>query len=100
VDTLKATDVRAIVVETLVEEERLRNDHIDAAALEAVAIILTSFGIDQEDRKELQADFHYLRRWRRCVEQAQTYAFKAVITVIVTGLVCAVWFGVKATIGK
>ena len=49
---------------------------------------------------EFRADLQHLRRWRRSVEQAQSYTFKAVITVIVTGFVGAVWFGVKATLGK
>jgi ABC-type transporter Mla maintaining outer membrane lipid asymmetry permease subunit MlaE len=49
---------------------------------------------------ELRADFQHLRRWRRSVEQAQSYTFKAVITVIVTGFVGAVWLGIKATLGK
>ncbi|WP_249166742.1 phage terminase large subunit [Bradyrhizobium sp. JYMT SZCCT0428] len=30
----------------------------------------------------------------------QSYTFKAVITVIVTGFVGAVWLGIKATLGK
>ena len=49
---------------------------------------------------ELRADFQHLRRWRKSVEQAQSYIFKAVIIVIVTGFVGAVWLGVKATLGK
>ena len=49
---------------------------------------------------ETRADFQHLRRWRRSVEQAQSYTFKAVITVIVTGFVGAVWLGIKATLGK
>jgi hypothetical protein len=49
---------------------------------------------------ELRADFQHLRRWRRRVEQAQSYTFNAVITVIVTGLVGTVWLGIKATLGK
>ena len=49
---------------------------------------------------ELRADFQHLRRWRKSVEQAQSYTFKAVITVIVTGLVGAVWLGVKVMLGK
>jgi hypothetical protein len=49
---------------------------------------------------ELRADFQHLRRWRRSVEQAQSYTFKAVITVIATGFVGAVWLGIKATLGK
>jgi hypothetical protein len=51
-------------------------------------------------RIELRADFQHLRRWRRSVEQAQSYTFKAVITIIVTGLVGAVWLGVKVMLGK
>jgi hypothetical protein len=51
-------------------------------------------------RIELRADFQHLRRWRKSVEQAQSYTFKAVITIIVTGLVGAVWLGVKVMLGK
>ncbi|QWG14815.1 PBSX family phage terminase large subunit [Bradyrhizobium sediminis] len=49
---------------------------------------------------ELRADFQHLRRWRKSVEQAQSYTFKAMITVIVTGFVGAVWLGIKAMLGK
>ena len=49
---------------------------------------------------ELRADFQHLRRWRKSVEQAQSYTFKAVITIIVSGLVGAVWLGVKVMLGK
>jgi hypothetical protein len=51
-------------------------------------------------RTRLRADFQHLRRWRKSVEQAQSYTFKAVITVIVAGLVGAVWLGVKVMLGK
>jgi PBSX family phage terminase large subunit len=50
--------------------------------------------------QELRADFQHLRRWRKSVEHAQSYTFKAVITIIVTGLVGAVWLGVKVMLGK
>jgi hypothetical protein len=49
---------------------------------------------------ELRADFQHLRRWRKSVEQAQSYTFKAVITIIVTGVVGAVWLGIKVMLGK
>jgi len=93
-------DIRAIVVETLAEQQRLHRGDLDAVVLKTIATILTSFGIKEEDRKELRADFQHLRRWRRSVEQAQSYTFKAVITVIVSGFVGAVWLGIKATLGK
>ena len=97
---MQEADIRAIVVETLVEQQRLDRADIDSVVLKTIAAILTSFGIEEEDRKELRADFQHLRRWRKSVEQAQSYTFKAVITVIATGFVGAVWLGVKATLGK
>lgn len=93
-------DIRAVVAETLSEQNRLQHEEIDAVVLRAIATILTSFGIEDEDRKELRADFQHLRRWRKSVEQAQSYTFKAVITIIVSGVVGAVWLGVKVMLGK
>ena len=93
-------DVRAIVAETLAEQHRLQQDSIDAIVLKTVASVLASFGIEDDDRKELKADLQHLRRWRKSVEQAQSYTFKAVITVLATGLMGAVWLGVKVVLGK
>ena len=93
-------DIRAIVIETLAEQQRIHHEEIDAVVLKTVATILTSFGIEEEDRRELRADFQHLRRWRRSVEQAQSYTFKAVITVIATGLLGAIWLGIKATLAR
>ena len=97
---LRDEDVRAVIVETIAEQQRLRHDDIDAIVLRAVATTLTSCVIDHEDRREIRADFEHLRRWRKSVEQAQSYTFKAVITIIVTGFVGAVWLGVKIMLGK
>ncbi|MDH2341687.1 hypothetical protein [Bradyrhizobium sp. SSUT77] len=93
-------EIRAIVAETLAEQHRLQQANIDAIVLQTVASVLASFGIEDDDRKELRADFQHLRRWRTSVEQAQSYTFKAVITVIATGLMGAVWLGVKVVLGK
>ena len=93
-------EIRAIVAETLAEQHRLQQANVDAIVLRTVASVLASFGIEDDDRKELRADFQHLRRWRTSVEQAQSYTFKAVITVIATGLMGAVWLGVKVVLGK
>ncbi|QQO17038.1 hypothetical protein JJB99_13305 [Bradyrhizobium diazoefficiens] len=93
-------EIRAIVAETLAEQHRMQQESVDAIVLKAVASVLASFGIEDDDRKELRADFQHLRRWRKSVEQAQSYTFKAVITVIATGLMGAVWLGVKVVLGK
>jgi hypothetical protein len=92
--------IKVVVAETLAEQQRLHHEDIDAVVLKAMATILTSFGIEDEDRRELRADLQHLRRWRRSVEQAQSYTFKAVITIIVTGFVGAVWLGVRTMLGK
>jgi hypothetical protein len=97
---MQAADVRALVAETLVEQQKSDRDDIEAMALKAVAATLTSFKINEDDRKELRADLHHLRCCRRGVEQAQSYALKAVITAIVTGFIVAVWLGIKVTLGE
>ena len=100
INGMRYEDIRAVVAETLAEHQRLHHDDIDAVVLRTIVTILTSFGIEEEDRRELRADFQHLRRWRKSVEQAQSYTFKAVITIIVTGFVGAVWLGVKVMLGK
>ncbi|WP_407169359.1 hypothetical protein [Bradyrhizobium sp. ORS 111] len=67
-------DVKAIVMEALMEQERVRRSDIDAVVVKTIATILTSFGIEEGDRKELRADFQHLRRWRKSVEQAQNHS--------------------------
>lgn len=97
---LRDDHIRTIVAETLAEQQRIHHNEIDAIVSRTIVTILTSFGIDEDDRREIRADFEHLRRWRKSVEQAQSYTFKAVITVIVTGFVGAIWLGVKVMLGK
>jgi polyhydroxyalkanoate synthesis regulator phasin len=92
--------IRSIVVETLCEQQRIDHGNIETIVDRAITTVLTSFGIEEDDRRELRADFQHLRRWRKSVEQAQSYTFKAVITVIVSGFLGAIWLGVKAMLGK
>src|ERR1700749_3247228 len=97
---LRDEDIKDIVIKTLAEQQKLYRDDIDAIVLKTIVTILTSFGIEEDDRRELRADFQHLRRWRKSVEQAQSYTFKAVITVIVSGLVGAAWLGVKGMLSR
>ena len=97
---MQREEIKTVVVETLAEQKRLHLGDIDAVVPRTIATILTSFGIEEEDRRELRADFQHLRRWRKSVEQAQCYTFKAMITVIVTGALGAVWLGIKVMLGK
>jgi len=97
---MTAEEIREIVGAVLEEESRRRGAAMDEVVLKAVATILTSFGIEEEDRIELRADFTHLRKWRKSVEQAQSLTFRVVLTMIVTGFAGAVWLGFKAMLGK
>lgn len=44
-------EIRANVAETLAEQHRLQQDSIDAIVLKAVASVLASFGIEDDDRR-------------------------------------------------
>ena len=92
-------EIKAVVKEALAEQ-RLAALPADDVVLQTVATILKSFGIEEEERLELKADFSHLRRWRKATEQASSYTFKAVITVIATGFLGMVWLGFKAMLGK
>ncbi|MBI5261317.1 MAG: hypothetical protein HY852_05795 [Bradyrhizobium sp.] len=96
----RADEIRAIVVQTLAEQQKLQHESIDSIVLKAVATTLNSFGLDEDDRRELRADLAHLRRWRKSVEQAQSYTFKAAITVIVAGFLGALWLGIKVALGR
>ncbi len=93
-------DVKDIVAEVLAEQKRLHNDDIDAVVLKTIATILTSFGIEEDDRRELQADFRHLRKWRKSVESATGLTFKLIVTTLVGGFLGAVWMGIKLAVGK
>jgi hypothetical protein len=62
---MRDDEIRAVVAETLAEQQRTRHDDIDAVVLRTISTILISFGIDEQDRHGLRADFQHLRRWRR-----------------------------------
>lgn len=90
------SDIRTVVAAVLAEQQ----GQIETVSQKAVADVLLSFGFEDEDRKEMKADFQHLRKWRRSVEQAQSLTFKVVLTTIVTGFVAVVWMGVKTFLGK
>src|ERR1043166_3413419 len=93
-------EIKGVVQEVLAEQKLLHPQDLDEVVLKTIATILTSFGIEEEDRKEIRADFIHLRKWRKSVEQAQSYTFKTIITVIATGIVGALWLGFKTMLGK
>lgn len=93
-------EVRQVVSDVLAEQQRLHNDDVDAVVLKTLTTLLTSFGIEEEDRKEMRADFVHLRKWRKSVDAATSLTFKVVIGTLVSGFIAALWVGIKAVLGK
>ncbi len=93
-------EIRAIVRAVLDEERERHGQLMDDAVLKAVAQILTSFGIEDDEKREIRADFVHLRKWRKSVEGAQGLTFRVIVTMLITGFVGAVWLGIKALLGK
>jgi hypothetical protein len=60
-------EIKAIIHEVLSEQSQDE----DKVVIKTISAILSSFGIDDEDRKEIKADFTHLRKWRKSVEQAR-----------------------------
>lgn len=93
-------EVKAVVAEVLAEQKRLHNTEVDEVVLRTIATILTSFGIEEDDRVELRADFIHLRRWRKSVEQTQSWTFKVIVVTLVGGLLGALWLGLKTMLAR
>jgi hypothetical protein len=78
----------------------MTTSEIEDVVAKAVTETLSKLGIEPSDHKELQADFLHLRRWRKSVEQAQSYSLKVVVTTIVGGILGALWLALQTKLGK
>lgn len=97
---MQEQDIKRIVAEVLAEQKRLHNDDIDEVSLKTISTILTSFGIEEEDRIELRADFQHLRRWRKASETVERAGWRAMATVLITGICGLIWLGLTTKFGK
>jgi len=97
---MQEQDVKDIVQAVLAEQHRLHNNEADEVVLRTIATILTSFGIEEEDRIELKADFAHLRRWRKASEQVEKAGWRAIATVLITGICGLIWLGIQTKFGK
>lgn len=93
-------EVKLVVQQVLAAEREQTKDQLDDAVVKTIATILTSFGIDEDERQEVKLDFQHLRRSRKAYELVQTTTFKAAIGVIVTSVLAALWLGVQALLHR
>jgi hypothetical protein len=93
-------EIKSVVQDVLAEQKLLQPNDVDAVVFKTIATILTSFGIEEDDRKEIRADFQHLRRFRKSYEQVERVGWTAAIGVVVTGVAGALWLGFKTMLGK
>lgn len=65
---------------------------------EAVKQTLVQLGIATNDPIQMQRDMQHLRQWRNAVESIQQKGILTIITILVTGLLAALWIGIKELI--
>jgi hypothetical protein len=57
-------------------------------------------GVKIDDPIEVQKDFQHLRDWRNTTESVKSKALLAAVGLLVSGLLGALWLGLKGSIGK
>lgn len=93
-------EIRLMVRQVLREERDAMEEKLDTNTIKTIAAILTGFGIDEDEKKEVKEDFRYLRRWRKGSERMTGVGMTAVIMLFVGGAASALWLGFKTIIGK
>ena len=80
--------------------DRLTEAEIEIIVERTVKKTLLTMGIDTSNPMETQRDFKSLRDWRRSSEAMQTYGFRTAISILVAGILGAIWLGLQNAFGK
>jgi hypothetical protein len=97
---LRKKEIEAIFAAKFAEHQGPQCDDVGAVASKTVMTMRASLGIAHDDHREIRADLDCLRHWRKNLEQAQDYAFKAAITAIATGVFAAIWLGINVALAR
>jgi len=98
---MNEAEIKRIVHQVLQDERERAAENFDAVVLRTISAILTSFGINDDEKKEIRADFSHLRRWRKASERVGNAGLAAAIGVVVVGFFGMFWAGFgRALLGK
>lgn len=76
---------------------RVVSGEIEKAIQKTVADTLISFGLDPQQRSEIQRDFLFIRDMRTVAADSRKHIFLAILTLAVSGIGTAIWFYVKSS---
>lgn len=74
-------------------------EEIVAAAVKQTFSAIGLHVVTDEQIDALRADFLYARAWRLAVQQGGSMGYKAVIVVLVSGALGALWLGIRSIMG-
>lgn len=75
-------------------------DELERIVAESVRQTLIQLGISTLDPLEMQKDMQHLREWRKSMENVKSKAVITTLTVLLSGILAALWLGFKAIINK
>lgn len=81
--------------EMMVDRPELTVEDVREAARTAANEVMIRMGVDPGEPLETQKDFQHLRSWRLATEKAKERTMLAVLGVIVTGALGALWVGLQ-----
>ena len=73
---------------------------IRCAVREGIDDALTKYGIDIEDPTAMQADMIYLRKSRTGSDEVIKWVKRSTITVAISGMLVAIWQGIKTIVNQ
>jgi hypothetical protein len=73
---------------------------IERIVAESVRQTLIQLGIAAADPIEMQRDMQHLREWRKSMESIKAKTWMTILTVFLSGLLAALWLGMKAIVNK
>jgi|KBSSwiStaDraftv2_1062776.scaffolds.fasta_scaffold978032_3 hypothetical protein len=93
-------EVALVVRQVLAAERAEHKENLDETVLRTISAILTSFGINEDEQKDVRLDFQHLRRSRKAYDLIQTTGVKAAIGLIVTSILATLWLGFQALLHR
>src|ERR1700759_2046681 len=93
---MQEQDIKKVVAEVLAEQKRLHNNEVDEGVLKTLTQMLTTYGIEEDNRAEMRADLLHLRRWRKASETIEKTTWRTMVTVLVTGALGLLWLGIQS----
>ena len=79
------------------------DDIAKRAADEAVKRAFLVIGVDMSDTASIirmQANLQHLDKWKRSVDQVERVGWTTIVGILVSGILGALWLGIKVMLGK